>query len=80
MDYQELLTKHRRELHRIPELSRDLPETKKYIKNALSELDCMVYDVLESGVCVFFDKGKEKTTAFRADMDALPVEEAAVHD
>ena len=54
MDYQELLTKHRRELHRIPELSRDLPETKKYIKNVLSELDCMVYDVLESGVCVFF--------------------------
>ncbi|MFR2563689.1 MAG: M20 metallopeptidase family protein [Anaerovoracaceae bacterium] len=80
MDYQELLTKHRRELHRIPELSRDLPETKKYIKNVLSELDCMVYDMLESGVCVFFDKGKEKTTAFRADMDALPVEEAAVHD
>ena len=38
----------------------------------------MVYDVLElRRMGVFFDKGKEKTTAFRADMDALPVEEAA---
>lgn len=80
MNYQDLLTKHRRNLHKIPELSRDLPETKKYIKDVLSGLNCTVYDVLESGVCAFFDKGKKETTAFRADMDALPVEEASSHD
>ena len=41
----------------------------------------MVYDVLESEAYVFFStREKKRPQAFRADMDALPVEEAAVHD
>ncbi len=80
MDHQELLTRYRRDLHRIPELSRDLPETKAYIKNVLSALDCEVYDVIESGVYAYFDRGCSRTTAFRADMDALPVKETNAHD
>lgn len=74
------LTLHRRELHKIPELSRHLPKTKAYIKSVLEDLDCLVVDVMESGVCAYFDRGKETTTAFRADMDALPVTEVNTHD
>lgn len=74
------LTLHRRELHKIPELSRQLPKTKAYIKSVLETLDCQVFEVLESGLCAYFDRGRDRTTAFRADMDALPVTEANTHD
>lgn len=80
MDYLQQLTLHRRELHKIPELSRSLPKTKAYVKSVLEKLDCTVFDVLESGVCAYFDRGRERTTAFRADMDALPVGEVNAHD
>ena len=75
MDFQKLLTLHRRELHKIPELGRDLPKTKAYIKSVLDQLDCQVVEVMESGLYAYFDRGKDTTTAFRADMDALPVTE-----
>lgn len=69
------LTLHRRELHKIPELSKTLPKTKAYIRSVLDALDCEIIEVLESGVCAYFDRGKETTIAYRADMDALPVTE-----
>lgn len=75
MDFQKQLTLHRRELHKIPELSRGLPKTKAYIKSVLGKLGCQVGEVMESGLYAYFDRGKETTTAFRADMDALPVTE-----
>ncbi|NBI62429.1 amidohydrolase [Clostridiales bacterium] len=74
------LTLHRRELHKIPELSKTLPKTKAYIKSVLDALDCQIIEVLESGVCAYFDRGKETTIAYRADMDALPVTEVNVCD
>lgn len=74
------LTLHRRELHKIPELSRELPKTKAYVKSVLHGLDCEIIEVLESGICAYFDRGKEKTIAYRADMDALPVTEVNTHD
>ena len=80
MNALEQLTLHRRELHKIPELSRDLPKTKAYIKSVLEGLDCTVTEVLECGLCAYFDRGKDTTTAFRADMDALPVLEVNTHD
>lgn len=80
MDYLQKLTLHRRELHKIPELSGSLPKTKAYIKSVLEALDCQVFDVLESGIYAYFDRGKERTTAYRADMDALPVKEINTHD
>lgn len=72
---EEILRKHRRELHRIPELSRDLPKTKQYIVSVLQQLSCRMTFLCDSGVCAYFDKGRKETLAFRADMDALPVHE-----
>lgn len=79
MDPLHQLTLHRRELHKIPELGRELPKTKAYIKSVLETLDCQIIDVLESGVLAYFHRGQNSTTAFRADMDALPVKEACAH-
>lgn len=80
MDYLQQLTLYRRELHKIPELGRELPMTKAYLESVLGSLDCQVFEVLESGLCAYFDRGQEKTTAYRADMDALPVGEANTHE
>ncbi|MDR3072658.1 MAG: amidohydrolase [Clostridiales Family XIII bacterium] len=67
----------RRDLHRIPELDRQLPETTAYLKNHLSALPCEIIDITNAGFCAFFRAGKTKqdTIAFRTDMDALPIEE-----
>ena len=69
------LIQDRRALHRIPELDRDLPETLQYLKNALSGLRCRVFSPMEGALCAYFDFGAEKALAFRADMDALPIQE-----
>lgn len=67
---------HRRELHMIPELDRDLPKTRQYILSVLKWLDCDITFLCGSGICAFFDKGMDETYAFRTDMDALPMTEA----
>jgi hippurate hydrolase len=69
------LTKHRRELHRIPELDFDLPETRAYVMSVLSGLSCEIVQAGRAGLCAYFDAGMPDTTAFRCDMDALPVTE-----
>jgi hippurate hydrolase len=66
---------YRRDLHQIPELQLDLPETSAYIKNVLQDLSCTLIYPSHSAVCAFFDFGKEETIAFRSDMDALPLHE-----
>ena len=65
----------RHALHRIPELELDLPKTQAYLKEGLSSLSCRVFSPCNSALCAFFDFGQEKTIAFRADMDALPISE-----
>ena len=65
----------RRYLHTIPELGRQLPKTTEYVMKKLSELSCRVFCPIEHAVCAWFDFGKDKAVAFRADMDALPIEE-----
>ena len=66
---------HRRALHRIPELSDQLPQTTAYVRSVLEPLDCAVTSPTPGSICAFFDAGKSETVAFRADMDALPVME-----
>ncbi len=63
---------HRRALHRIPELDRDLPRTMDYLKTALEPLNCRVFS-LGGSLCAFFDFGKADCVAFRSDADALPI-------
>ena len=65
----------RRALHQIPELDKHLPETISYLKAALSDLNCRVFFPMEGALCGFFDFGAETALAFRADMDALPIQE-----
>lgn len=74
MDVAEL-TRFRRDLHRIPELDFDLPETTAYVERVLGALSCEVSRPCRSCVCAHFDVGGTGCTAIRADMDALPVTE-----
>ena len=68
----------RRTIHRHPETGFDLHETKALVKRQLTE---MGYSPQECGKCglVALAGGKKKgrTILIRADMDALPIEEAA---
>ncbi len=64
-----------RALHRIPELDDQLPKTVGYVKSRLSSLGCRVFSPIKGSVCAFFYFGQRKTLAFRADMDALPIQE-----
>lgn len=71
----ETIKKYRRDLHQIPELELDLPKTTKYIVSILQDLDCQIEIPLPSTILAYFNNNKDKTIAFRSDMDALPVKE-----
>ena len=72
----EMLVRFRRDLHRIPELDYDLPQTKRYVRDVLETLSCQVFSPSPSCICALFDAGCARTMAIRADMDALPITEA----
>ena len=69
------IIKDRQELHRIPELDRDLPRTMEYVTQQLSGLQCHVFSPMEGAVCAWFDFGADSAIAFRSDADALPITE-----
>ncbi len=64
-----------RALHQIPELDDALPKTVAYICHCLKPLGCQLVFPIQGSVCAYFDRQKSKTIAFRADCDALPVQE-----
>jgi len=70
----------RRDLHRIPEVDKELPKTVSYVNEVLKGLGCEITFPAKSAVCAFFDAGKEDCIAFRADMDALPISEQGEKD
>ncbi len=67
----------RRELHQIPELGTELPETCGYVEKKLKEYGASVRRIGKSGgLLAELDTGRPgRITMFRADMDALPVRE-----
>jgi hippurate hydrolase len=66
----------RRALHRIPEDSLEEVKTSAYIEEQLKEMGYKPQRILETGVYVFIPgSAGNKTYAFRADMDALPLTE-----
>ena len=82
----EMLTRFRRDLHQIPEVDFDIPETVAYVTAELQRVcdtvvakhgegSCEVFSPCKSTVCAFFNRGAEHTTGIRSDMDALPVTE-----
>ena len=76
-DQQDELVAMRRELHRIPELGGDLPQTKAYVAGKLTEMGIpFVENKTDSGLVALIQGGKPgRTIALRADMDALPITE-----
>lgn len=74
----EKLKNIRKHLHRNPELSGDEKDTSKYIAEILSKTnpDSVITNLGGYGIAAVYDTGKAgKTIMFRADMDALPIEE-----
>ena len=69
------IIQNRRALHQIPELDRQLPLTNAYLTGELEGLGCTLFSPIDGSLCAWFDFGAEKAIAFRADMDALPIEE-----
>jgi len=67
---------YRRALHRIPELDDRLPETCSYVRSVLTGFGLEPFSPIPSSVCAYLDAGRPETAAFRADMDALPIQEA----
>ncbi len=69
----------RRWLHRHPELSFDLPVTAGYVADRLREfgVDEIHEGIARTGIVALIDgRGTGPTIGLRADMDALPIEEA----
>ncbi|WP_458863180.1 M20 metallopeptidase family protein [Acidaminobacterium chupaoyuni] len=66
---------YRRDLHQIPEVSRQEYKTSEYIGKKLEKLHCTVEKVCGTGYTAFFDNGAKETIAFRGDMDALSIPE-----
>lgn len=65
-------------LHQHPELSKQEYETQKFIMAELEKMGIEAKPCADTGVVGIIRGGKPgKTVGFRADMDALPVEEAA---
>ncbi len=72
------LTEFRRELHRHPELSGEEVETARKIAAALESLSPtrILTKIGGHGVAAVFDSGKDgPTVLFRAELDALPIQE-----
>ncbi|MFA3915801.1 amidohydrolase [Ruegeria hyattellae] len=72
------LTAFRRDLHQHPEISGDEVETAETIATALDALSpaCLVTGLGGHGVAAVFDSGSPgETVLFRAELDALPIEE-----
>lgn len=72
------LTEFRKHLHQHPELSGQEINTSKYIKKNLELLnpDKIITDIGGHGIAAIFnDNAPCKTLLFRADIDALPIQE-----
>lgn len=65
----------RKHLHKYPELSEKEYETSKYISNLLDKWKVEYKHVADTGIFAFIKNGEGKKLAFRADMDALPIDE-----
>jgi amidohydrolase len=77
LEQEKVIINWRRDLHRIPEVGHDLPETAKYIAARLEEMGVGVQRNVGGHGVVGLIRGRTagKTIALRSDMDGLPLEE-----
>lgn len=73
-DYLQYITNLRRKFHSFPEIAYNEFKTQEEIINELDKLG-IKYKKVGTGVLAKLDNGKQKTIAFRADIDALPIKE-----
>lgn len=71
----EFVTQHRRHLHQNPELSLEEYETTNHIIAFLESINVPYERPLETGVVAHLKGNGNHTVAFRADIDALPIDE-----
>ena len=78
----DLMTQDRRALHRIPEFGYDLFKTRAYVRAALEKTAPDVLEPCDEGLrAVYYAAAPEQDAiAFRADMDALRIQEENAHD
>ena len=69
------LAQYRMDLHKIPELGFEEFKTQEYILNIVKNFNCTIHKV-KTGLILHFDNNADRTIAVRADMDALPIQEA----
>ena len=75
------IVSYRRTIHRNPEVGAELPKTKSYVIEKLKEFGYDPKEICESGIVATIEGSKPgKTFLLRADMDALPMEEATECD
>lgn len=67
--------KYRRDLHQIPEVGFKEFKTQKYIINTLKSMGYSPNIICETGVYVYIPGIKKECIAFRADIDALAIQE-----
>ena len=73
----EELISWRRRIHRQPELGFDVYQTAELVSRTLSDLGIEAQSgVGKTGVVAYLGDGEGPTIAIRADMDALPIQEA----
>ena len=76
MDLKGKIVTHRRALHQIPENAMEEYQTSAYIRRELEDLGYHVEQVAKTGlIAVKQGIGKEPPICFRADMDAIEIEE-----
>lgn len=73
----DVIIANRHHLHQIPELGLDLPQTAAYVEEKLREMGYEPTRIGDCGIVAIAGKKEGKCFLIRADMDALPVEEAA---
>lgn len=69
----ETVTKHRKALHQIPELTFEEYKTTAYIREELRALDIDYMTPLETATVAYIEGNSAQTIGFRADIDALPI-------
>ncbi len=73
---QESMERYRSDLHRIPEIDFDVYRTHAYIKRQLETFGYDIESVAGTGIVAYKEGMDPRSFAFRADMDALQIQEA----
>jgi amidohydrolase len=69
-------TSFRKQIHQNPELSGEENETKQFVKDVFSALNCELTELTEKGLAFTFRSHKKGNhVMFRAELDALPITE-----